>query len=373
MVQLQRSTKFTGICFLIYITYGIFVFFILPMLMPDPVTMQRNQLNLQMQKFGNLSNYTLATEGTPVRSLFVTFKGSGAIEFLDNLSSQPGCYHHFAPLIGNKRRIDKEEVALKALNELVALFNCDYSQSGRMLDVGSRARIFRYFYGHQRSICMTYSRDICWNRDTLTGVCKVYPFINMSVYNLGLKYLAMLLKREDLNIRIVFLVRDPRGTMYSRYNQVWCTGDPNCEDPRFLCKDMVDEYKIAEELRQKYPTRFRIIRFEELTTRPLQNSMDLFKFYGLPIHIDAEELEKEKKQTGSLRAMVATEDASLNNNVNLPFQWLDDLNPDQIKLVQNACSEAMRLWGYRQFESWRNSTQAAASFNPVVQPAPLSV
>lgn len=58
-------------------------------------------------------------------------------------------------------------------------------------------------------------------------------------------------------MRIILLVRDPRGTMQSRRHRTWCAGNPDCEDPKYVCEDLVSDYETAEELLRKYPARFR--------------------------------------------------------------------------------------------------------------------
>lgn len=45
--------------------------------------------------------------------------------------------------------------------------------------------------------------------------------------------------------------------MQSRRHRTWCGGNPDCEDPSRLCEDLVADYKTAEVLLKKYPTRFR--------------------------------------------------------------------------------------------------------------------
>ena len=52
--------------------------------------------------------------------------------------------------------------------------------------------------------------------------------------------------KED--IKIVYLVRDPRAVINSRKNYEWCMTSENCMNPRNLCKDMVDDFKEAKRL-----------------------------------------------------------------------------------------------------------------------------
>lgn len=197
--MVQRSTKFTGICIAIYLVYAVFVFFILPLLLPDPVTMSRNILAQQTRgmQYGNLTNITLEAGGQPLRSLLVTFRGSGAMGLLEFLSRQPGAYHHFSPLIAHKERITDLPEASSALEELHSLFNCDYNRSLAMIKYGMQTPTFRNFYGVQWKTCLTYTMDVCSNPETLSKICKIFPFINMSVYNLGLKYIKSMLERKE--------------------------------------------------------------------------------------------------------------------------------------------------------------------------------
>jgi len=58
------------------------------------------------------------------------------------------------------------------------------------------------------------------------------------------------------NIRLLLLIRDPRGTIQSRNHRDWCPEDPDCYDPSRLCADMVDDFNFAEKLREQYPDRF---------------------------------------------------------------------------------------------------------------------
>lgn len=60
-----------------------------------------------------------------------------------------------------------------------------------------------------------------------------------------------------LNVRILLLIRDPRGTLQSRKHRDWCPGEPDCDQPYYLCQDMVSDYHAAVRLLEDYPKRFR--------------------------------------------------------------------------------------------------------------------
>lgn len=192
-----NRNKFTVICIVIYLLYGMFVFLILPHLVPNPVSMSRFILAQSTKSLGDLSGYTLETGGKPTRSMLVTFRGSGAISLLDYFSYQGGCYNHFSPLIAYKKRIKNKDDTISALKQLISLYKCDYNYSTDMLNWGMVTPTFRKFYGLQSRICSTNLNDLCWNIDTLSSICKIFPFMNMSVYNLGLDILKVLLERKE--------------------------------------------------------------------------------------------------------------------------------------------------------------------------------
>ena len=64
---------------------------------------------------------------------------------------------------------------------------------------------------------------------------------------------------DSLGVRMVLLVRDPRGTLQSRKHREWCPGNPDCFEPIRLCTDLVADYSAAVRLTMKYPHRFRYV------------------------------------------------------------------------------------------------------------------
>lgn len=193
--MVNNSTKFVGICLVVYLVYALIVFLVLPLLLVNPLAMSRYMLT--QKSLGDISNYTLETGGKPKRSMLVTFRGSGAFGLLDYLSHQAGCYHHFSPLIAYRNRIKSKAKIKHAMQELISLYSCDYNYSMAMINFGMNAPTFREFYGLQSKICSTFSNDLCWSPETMSSICKIHPFINMSVYNLGLDLLKVLLEFKE--------------------------------------------------------------------------------------------------------------------------------------------------------------------------------
>ncbi|XP_016982881.1 carbohydrate sulfotransferase 2 [Drosophila rhopaloa] len=361
-MQVSRTTKFTGVCVGVYTTYALFIFLVLPILMPDPVSVQKSVVAYSTRHLGDLSNYTLETGGQPIRSMLVTFRGSGALTLLDNLAHQPGCYQHYAPLIAYESRSVAEQAVDRVLDELVALYNCNYNKSTEMLHWGMRSAVFRRFYGVQSKTCMTYSQEICWDPQKMAGICKLYPFINMAVYNLRLRFLASLLEREGLNLRILLIVRDPRGTTYSRMNNNWCTTEKDCE-VQTLCNDMVSDHQMFETLSKSFPQRFSIIRYEDLFLQPEESIKLVFDFYGLPMKRPKTRTREAHPRSGQV---MDSSDFDFRWKYSNPpaHEWMSKMTLPEIQAVQGVCGEAMDLWGYRLIQDFKNFSPE--TFEPIL-------
>lgn len=72
---------------------------------------------------------------------------------------------------------------------------------------------------------------------------------------------------SSLNVRVLLLVRDPRGILQSRKHRGWCPGNPDCDEPALVCSDMVADYEAAKRLRKLYPDTFRYIILEQNSYR----------------------------------------------------------------------------------------------------------
>lgn len=65
------------------------------------------------------------------------------------------------------------------------------------------------------------------------------------------------LSHFSLNVRIILLIRDPRGALQSRKHRDWCPGNPDCDHPPTVCSDMVSDYESAVKLNEMYPNTFK--------------------------------------------------------------------------------------------------------------------
>ncbi|KAG5881156.1 hypothetical protein JTB14_024573 [Gonioctena quinquepunctata] len=327
----------------------------------DVISLQRTFLLLEMHGYqfpegDNLEDYTLATGGQPVRTVIITTWRSGSTFLGEILNALPGNYYHYEPLLEYEiMQIRGAPHAEPALETLKSLLNCDYTNLYSYLQYGmSHVNLFT----HNTRLwnqCEMYPQ-YCWNSTFLNEMCKLYPFQSMKTVRLRLWLAEKLLQDEELNVKIILLVRDPRGTLQSRKHRDWCPGQPDCDQPNNLCADMVSDYSAAIQLKKKYPDRFRALRYEDLSLNPHEIVQDLFDFLGLYFHDYVEGF-----LDSHTRINVGGVSSTFRDSKSAPLHWRMDLNYTEIQYIEENCDEAMKLWGYVKAKN----ASSLREFNPL--------
>jgi hypothetical protein len=115
-------------------------------------------------------------------------------------------------------------------------------------------------FSHNRRLwgyCHKGKEKFCFEREFLNRFCSLFPFQTLKTVRLRLNLTRALLEDADLNVKVLLLVRDPRGTMQSRQHRKWCPGRPDCDNAEVLCHDLVDDHAAARILARDFPDRFR--------------------------------------------------------------------------------------------------------------------
>ena len=61
--------------------------------------------------------------------------------------------------------------------------------------------------------------------------------------------------KEFQDLKIVYLVRDPRATLHSRKGRDFCVDNPVCMDPERLCDELTNDFNSYINLKKIYPER----------------------------------------------------------------------------------------------------------------------
>ncbi|XP_017485760.1 PREDICTED: carbohydrate sulfotransferase 4, partial [Rhagoletis zephyria] len=296
----------------------------------DVLAAQRTKILTEMENFEypqgrfgvdaeKLSDMTPETNGTPVRSVIITTWRSGSTFLGDILNAMPGNYYHYEPLLsfGINQVRDTSE-GIEALRMLRQLLYCNYTDMQEYLDYGKQ---HSYLFEHNErlwSVCKEFPH-FCWQPKFLTPMCKLFPMQSMKVVRLRLSLAKALLDDNSLNVRMILLVRDPRGTMQSRKHRDWCAGNIDCENPHYVCQDLVADYHAAVELLKEHSSRFRTLRYEDLSLNTYDMTQEVLQFYGLPF----DPLVEEFLDTHT-KVNIGGVSSTYRDSKSAPFHWKQD-------------------------------------------------
>lgn len=307
---------------------------------------------------GNFSKYIPEKGGIPLRSIIVTTWRSGSTFLGDVLNSIPTNYYHYEPLLDYEIiQIRGPPLAEKALKRLKDLLTCNYASiDEEYLEYGQE---HTWLFTHNTRLwnwCQL-KPHVCWLPKFLTPFCKLFPFQSMKVVRLRLSLFEEILQDPMLNVKILYLVRDPRGTLQSRKHREWCPGNQDCYDPVRLCSDLISDYSAAIRFQRKFPDRFKIFRYEDLSLKPYERVENIMNFFGFGMHSSViQYLDTHTKVNyGGVSS-------TYRDSKSAPFHWRNDLTFEEVESIQHACKSAMKLWGYAL--SYNETHQK--SFNPVI-------
>jgi len=144
----------------------------------------------------------------------------------------------------------------------------------------------------------------------------------------------------DTDIKIVHLVRDPRGVISSR-RKISRKMDVQSAS-RKLCESMLDDMKLRKKISGK---RYFLLRYEDLVDSPKSTLTKLYNNLDLPITQKVLETlynlthaDKRNGYYGLIRSSSFTHDS-----------WKHSLSAEIIRNIEDQCQQCMQELGYSRF------------------------
>lgn len=281
----------------------------------------------------------------PLRVLLVTTWRSGSTFLGQVLAHHPAVFHHYEPLSTRGiRQVRSGRDAFQAQQLLHRLLDCRFSGLNDYLNY-TRSHP-EDMLGHNIPVWDACRKgpntNACYNATFLSRACQMFPIQLVKTVRLRLNLTQLFLNDEKMNVKVVFLVRDPRATMSSRYSSVsWCTDKPDCSSPDVLCSDLQGDLKVATALKQLYPDRFIMIKYEELATDPHTQIQNLMEFLGMEYSPNIARYIEEHTQFDQKNPWSTKRKSA--DRVNM---WKKQLPLQEVHAIQNACEPVLKNLGY---------------------------
>ncbi|XP_038142873.1 carbohydrate sulfotransferase 6-like isoform X2 [Cyprinodon tularosa] len=265
-------------------------------------------------------------------------------------------------------------------DQMRSLYQCDFSvMDAYMSDKRKASSLFMWY--QSRALCsppvcgltpfgqisnMDQCQKECDGRhfEMVEKACKIYSHVVLKKTRFfELESLHPLLKDPNLDLRIIHLIRDPRAVYRSKEESALAfkidnaivlehkkvpEAEENYQAMQEICQSHI---RINQSATQNPPPflrgRYKLVRYEDVTSNPLQEIQDIYEFVGLEMTDEmAAWINNMTRAKGKVKVQNAFQINS-RDAVQVSQAWRTTLPHNKVKRVQEVCKEAMSLLHYK--------------------------
>ncbi|XP_067139246.1 carbohydrate sulfotransferase 3-like [Centruroides vittatus] len=277
------------------------------------------------------------------RILLITFLRGGSTFLGDLMQQNPKTFYFYEPLhfLGVRKKFNSYETS-KIFNTLSHLFRCQFNET-----IEYNRYLPKYsFMFNQNKYLMSNCKNTVLCRDIKYHykICSQSQSILMKVARLNLKDALVFLKQNsDLDIKLVYLSRDPRAILNSRKEMNWCT-DVKCNTPFFLCNEMRSDLEALNTSNMS----LHWIKYEDLSLHPENMARNLYKGLSIPFRSEAARFLQTHTNSQSKRKDFYS---TYRKSSTAPLQWIRRLSFKEIDRIQKECGDVMNKLGYKMIDN----------------------
>ncbi|XP_064119097.1 carbohydrate sulfotransferase 3-like [Macrobrachium nipponense] len=301
----------------------------------------------------------MSSKGKPVR--VVVLVGSTArsgTSFLGELLSQfDNVLYLFEPELhvrATTKEMVTEETGIPLLKDMIY---CNISSNFSMW-LKTRASSFNIF---RHPITKTRCRDwsICLEPSRLRKACRGEHLRVMKVIRIRMAWMRPLLDDPQVDLKVINLVRDPRGSLYSMAKHQLHKLDPGLYCP-LIEDDMIQTPRLMEE----YPGRVLGITYEQLCLDPIGKATEIWRFLigdnsaelsprwalYMENHVSRSSANRRVAVYGTFR------------NTNEQYQaWRNSITEHALLDIEASCESVLKKLGYNLFGSLERARNTSYS------------
>ncbi|XP_071492575.1 carbohydrate sulfotransferase 2-like [Diadema antillarum] len=237
-----------------------------------------------------------------------------------------------------------------------------------------------------RRVCEVSEGTQCMisNTTLLDETCKRNSGrVAIKVVRTDLDKLKSLVVDDQLNVKILHLVRDPRGVASSLIQHV-ITRLPDDDlialsdqlprkgrlkalgllNQTIKGKNSVQAYCLwmrqnlfnSARLPEWLEDHYKLLKFEEFASSPILVTKDIYNFVGLPVPLEIEqwlELYRNNTHTAKLNGLQS-------NLKERAQQWIFDLSESEVEQVEEECMDVINALGYQPYRKLKENVKSGA-------------
>lgn len=258
----------------------------------------------------------------------------------DLIQSSPGVFYSYEPLIYdgmNQTNLIKSILDCQLPSDYLKFIN-GKTKGG---DINFMKRNLRGWNGCK------HKKSSCYSETFMNELCASFPIQLIKVVRLRVRDLEYLLENDPSTSdwKIIYLMRDPRGTMASRSKLKWCMKKPICGNITRLCNDMMDDLDRIEKLISQDPEHHYLLRFEDISANVKFVTEKLMKFLGMSVN---ESIKKflEKHTQREKKGKHVDEFSTNKNTKSVAHRWRHELKDSKIYKMSKICQPVLMRLNY---------------------------
>ena len=162
-----------------------------------------------------------------------------------------------------------------------------------------------------------------------------------------LMYMSEAVLKKDPTIRFILYVRDPRGTILSRWGIETHLRKKNVYAQRQhaleLCTRMQHDFDVYQQLSVKYPGHFLLVRYEDLALYPHETSKFIYNSLGRTVPLSVDKwINGHTHSTKKVKAVLGTN----RNSSAVAERWRTDMTQKEQTIITSQCKRLLRTLGY---------------------------
>lgn len=242
-------------------------------------------------------------------------------------------------------RIDAS-VLKSGLDLIGHLFRCEF-QSVEHYVRSDYENDFLFMWNHFLWTLCGGQHSVCFNSDAVSKVCSRAPVHIMKLTRLHMSHVRDFLRSNPdiaASVKILHLVRDPRGIVASRRRVAWCNTSESCVRPDTMCSEIRADLESYEELKKEFPKSVYRLRYEDLCLNPEVEAMKLFRVLGLNYTEHVSRYLKTHVKAQKHHALDSH--STWRNTSTAAFEWRTKLSYEDINEIQRCCSDVLLRLDY---------------------------
>ena len=172
--------------------------------------------------------------------------------------------------------------------------------------------------------CLLDSHTVCNDPLSYETACSKYPHQILHSKHFTLQMARKLLKTNE-DMKIIFLVRDPRGILRKTSSK-----------PQKICSKLTKDLEEALALMSEFPKQFSLARYEVLAISPMVEVSKLLENLEIDFPLSSEEISSDKDDWNVHK-----------NSVQKVNSWKQKLSIKELQKIENQCLETLSKLEYQ--------------------------